>query len=173
MQSCEINATPVTVVYGHFRLTSVSANIGDTLTAGKQFAVLGTGHSSETAGERKHLHLGIHRGTMIDIRGYVSKQFQLKGRSGGVSCNAKSVNNNPVIRRGYCCSDDDLYETSRFTCHPNGYESIGRRMLNFGLESTSCRRLHDARELVGVFPLTTFPHASHAIAIVKYETATH
>jgi hypothetical protein len=36
--------------------------------------MLGKGHSPETDGVRKHLHLGIHKGTSIDIRGYVPTQ---------------------------------------------------------------------------------------------------
>ncbi|HZZ99469.1 MAG TPA: hypothetical protein VFK07_02035, partial [Candidatus Paceibacterota bacterium] len=33
---------------------------------------LGKGYSSQTDGERKHLHLGIHKGSAVDITGYVS-----------------------------------------------------------------------------------------------------
>ena len=75
--SCTIGDQPVTVVYGHIRLSAVQENIGDTLTQGKQFTVLGTGYSQETGSERKHLHLGIHKGASVDTRGYVSDQSQL------------------------------------------------------------------------------------------------
>lgn len=71
VQRCTINNSDVTVVYGHLRLTSISAVIDQSLSAGQQFALLGTGYSTETDGERKHLHLGIHKGTIIDTRGYV------------------------------------------------------------------------------------------------------
>jgi hypothetical protein len=40
-------------------------------------AVLGTGFSTETDGERKHLHLGIHKGTAINILGYVQNSSEL------------------------------------------------------------------------------------------------
>jgi hypothetical protein len=51
--------------------------IGDSITAGDTIGVLGTGDSAETDGERKHLHLSIHKGTGIDIRGYVASQSLL------------------------------------------------------------------------------------------------
>ena len=38
----------------------------------------GNGYSAETDGERKHLHLGIHKGTAVDISGYVANAAQLK-----------------------------------------------------------------------------------------------
>ncbi|MGE5297947.1 MAG: M23 family metallopeptidase [Acidobacteriaceae bacterium] len=71
-QSCTINGQAVTVYYGHIKLASVAKKAGDELAAGEKFAILGKGYSSETGGERKHLHLGIHKGTSIDNRGYVS-----------------------------------------------------------------------------------------------------
>ena len=78
VQNCTINNQAVAVIYGHLRLASITANAGDAMTAGKQFAVLGTGYSSETDGERKHLHLGIHMGTSINILGYVQNQADLQ-----------------------------------------------------------------------------------------------
>jgi murein DD-endopeptidase MepM/ murein hydrolase activator NlpD len=77
VQACKIDGADVTVIYGHVRLASVIPNAGDPLTAGKQIAVLGTGYSSETSGERKHLHFGIHKGAGINILGYVQVQSQL------------------------------------------------------------------------------------------------
>ena len=40
-------------------------------------AVLGQGYSAETSDERKHLHLGIHKGSGIELKGYVSNKDQL------------------------------------------------------------------------------------------------
>lgn len=77
VQACNINNEDVTIIYGHLRLASIAVNAGDTLTKSQQFAVLGTGYSTETDGERKHLHLGIHKGTAINILGYVQTQNQL------------------------------------------------------------------------------------------------
>ncbi len=77
VQKCTINNQAVTVVYGHLRLSSVTAKTGATLNTGDKIGVLGTGYSTETSGERKHLHLGIHKGTTINIAGYVSTQSAL------------------------------------------------------------------------------------------------
>ncbi|MDE2311817.1 MAG: M23 family metallopeptidase [Patescibacteria group bacterium] len=77
VQSCKINGQPVTVVYGHLRLPSISATVGQLLAGGQQLAVLGTGYSQETDGERRHLHLGIHKGSSISILGYVPSKDQL------------------------------------------------------------------------------------------------
>jgi murein DD-endopeptidase MepM/ murein hydrolase activator NlpD len=79
VQSCKIDNTDITVIYGHLRLLSISSNIGSPLKAGDKIAVLGTGYSSETNGERKHLHFGIHEGTAINILGYVQRQTDLSG----------------------------------------------------------------------------------------------
>lgn len=77
VQECAINGQLVTVIYGHLRLASISPTVGQSLTAGQQIAVLGTGYSTETDGERKHLHLGIHKGTGINILGYVQNKAEL------------------------------------------------------------------------------------------------
>jgi hypothetical protein len=77
VESCQLDSAPVTVVYGHLRLASVTKKVGDQLKAGENFAVLGTGYSSETDGERKHLHLVIHKGSSVNILGYVQTQSAL------------------------------------------------------------------------------------------------
>lgn len=77
VQNCFSSGEPITVVYGHMRLVSVQKNIGDNVLAGDTIGNLGTGQSKETDGERKHLHLGIHKGNAVDIRGYVASQSEL------------------------------------------------------------------------------------------------
>ncbi len=77
VQSCTLNDQAVTVVYGHMRLSSMKQQVGETLKAGDQLGVLGTGFSSETDGERKHLHLGIHKGATVNITGYVTNKASL------------------------------------------------------------------------------------------------
>lgn len=79
VQSCKIDAADVTIIYGHLRLSSITPKVGAQLKAGQQIAVLGTGYSTETDGERKHLHFAIHKGTSINILGYVQKQSDLSG----------------------------------------------------------------------------------------------
>lgn len=75
----QINNETMTALYGHIRLSSASIKDGDQVKKGDQIAVLGTGYSSETDGERKHLHFGIHIGNSIDYRGYVQAQSELSG----------------------------------------------------------------------------------------------
>ena len=77
VQKCRINAQDVTIVYGHLKLTSIQAKTGASLTQGQELGALGKGYSTETDGERKHLHLAIHRGTAINILGYVQNRASL------------------------------------------------------------------------------------------------
>lgn len=77
VQSCIYNEQPVTVVYGHLDINSVISKIGATIQVGQNLGNLGKGFSSQTDGERKHLHLGIHQGSTVSILGYVSKQADL------------------------------------------------------------------------------------------------
>lgn len=75
--SCTFDRQPVTVVYGHLALASFLWEIGDSIRVGEELGMLGTGGSRETDGERKHLHLGVHRGSAVDLRGYVSTEQEL------------------------------------------------------------------------------------------------
>ncbi|NTW30880.1 MAG: M23 family metallopeptidase [Candidatus Moranbacteria bacterium] len=79
VQSCEYEGDPITVLYGHMRLSSVEDAVGDEVVAGELLGVLGAGYSADTDGERKHLHLGIHRGTDVNILGYVASERELSG----------------------------------------------------------------------------------------------
>jgi len=77
VQQCTLENQTVTVLYGHLKLTSITVQGGKILNAGEQLGILGKGYSSETSGERKHLHLGIHKGPSINIRGYVNNPSEL------------------------------------------------------------------------------------------------
>ena len=61
VQACQLAGQNVTIIYGHLQLASITATVGQQLAAGQQLGILGKGYSTETDGERKHLHLGIHR----------------------------------------------------------------------------------------------------------------
>jgi len=78
VESCKLNGQDITVIYGHLKLSSININVGNQLSAGQQIGILGKGYSTETDGERKHLHLGIHKGTAINILGYVQNQAELE-----------------------------------------------------------------------------------------------
>ena len=77
VESCELNSQSITVIYGHLNLASINGKVGDSLNAGDFLGNLGKAYSAETNGERKHLHLGFHKGSAINILGYVSSQTQL------------------------------------------------------------------------------------------------
>jgi hypothetical protein len=78
VQSCTYQNQPITVVYGHIELASITKGVGDSLAQNEQIGYLGQ-PPSETDGERKHLHLGIHKGSAVNIAGYVTKQSDLSG----------------------------------------------------------------------------------------------
>ena len=79
VQSCLLDGSDVTVIYGHIRLSDVTLKIGQQIKAGDFLANLGDAYSAQTDGERKHLHLGIHLGNTINILGYVQDKAQLSG----------------------------------------------------------------------------------------------
>ncbi len=79
VQSCKLNNRAITIIYGHLKLPSISLKVGQAISAGEKIGILGKGYSSEMAGERKHLHLGIHQGTGINLLGYVQQKSQLAG----------------------------------------------------------------------------------------------
>lgn len=74
----DIDDTSHSALYGHIR-PSTLPEIGKTYKKNEQIAVLGTGYSTETDGERRHLHLGILSNDRIDVKGYVSSQSALSG----------------------------------------------------------------------------------------------
>lgn len=79
VQRCQLNGRPITVIYGHLKLASIQAKLNTSLPIGATLGILGQGQSVETDGERKHLHLGIHFGSAINILGYVQKAKDLAG----------------------------------------------------------------------------------------------
>ncbi len=66
-----INGQKYTVYYGHIDLNSTDLRVGDSVGLGQRLALLGAQCSSQTGGERKHLHFAIHKGLIVDVRGYV------------------------------------------------------------------------------------------------------
>lgn len=79
VQSCQLDGAPATVVYGHLNLASIKADAGDNLNMGDILGNLGADKSMQTDGERKHLHLGFHKGSAVDLLGYVGSKAQLEG----------------------------------------------------------------------------------------------
>lgn len=77
IQSCVIQGQEVTVLYGHLKPSSMSIEKDAALKAGEKLGVLGAHLSEETSQTRKHLHLGIHKGNRIELRGYVQAKSDL------------------------------------------------------------------------------------------------
>lgn len=69
-----INGRTLYVTYGHLRQSSMVA-AGAKVTQGQQIAVLGTGYSHETDGERRHLHFDV--AVSPTIRGYAQTKAEL------------------------------------------------------------------------------------------------
>ncbi len=81
VQQCNLNNEEVIVIYGHLKTEAktLDMKLGDmVIKKGERIGVLGKGYSEETDGERKHLHLGIHKGPEINIKGYVQDKAELK-----------------------------------------------------------------------------------------------
>jgi murein DD-endopeptidase MepM/ murein hydrolase activator NlpD len=79
IQQCSVDNQIVTVLYGHLKLSSITAGVGDSLSTGDAIGELGQGASHDTDGERKHLHFSIHKGNSINVKGYVSQRSDLNG----------------------------------------------------------------------------------------------
>ena len=74
----EISGNKHSVLYGHIRPANLP-QVGNKFNKGEQIGVLGAGYSSETDGERKHLHFGVLSDNRIDFLGYVQNENQLSG----------------------------------------------------------------------------------------------
>lgn len=79
VQECELKEESVTIIYGHLKLESITAALNQPIKAGEVIGILGANNSAETNGERKHLHLAIHRGKAVELRGYVESAQELSG----------------------------------------------------------------------------------------------
>ncbi|MFC1687376.1 M23 family metallopeptidase [Patescibacteria group bacterium] len=78
IQQCVFKNENVTVLYGHLNLASITKEVGDTFTQEEVVGVLGQGFSSQTDGERKHLHVAVHKGIGIEFSGYVNSEDELQ-----------------------------------------------------------------------------------------------
>ena len=78
MMEIDLAGIKHTILYGHIRPSSLPS-VGQVVKKGDQIGLLGTGYSTETNGERRHLHFAILSDNRIDIKGYVQNQNQLSG----------------------------------------------------------------------------------------------
>lgn len=77
VQECLLENEAVTVVYGHLKISSITPEVGSNIKAGETIGILGEDKSTDTDGERKHLHLAVHKGKEINIAGYVQSASEL------------------------------------------------------------------------------------------------
>ncbi len=73
---CKIDGEHVTVLYGHLALKGM-AKEGKSVRSGQTVGLLAPARSYESGMNRKHLHLGIHKGKNLDVRGYVQTEEEL------------------------------------------------------------------------------------------------
>ena len=79
-----IDSKPHTVLYGHIRPSNLP-KIGQAVKKGEKIAILGTGYSAETDGERKHLHFAVLSDNSLNILGYVQNKSELSSWIGPLS----------------------------------------------------------------------------------------
>ncbi|MEK7184416.1 MAG: M23 family metallopeptidase [Patescibacteria group bacterium] len=74
----ELDGKQVFGIYGHVKPSSM-LDVGTIVVRGQQVAVLGAAGTSETDGERKHLHFGLYvGGSSPSLAGYVSTKAALE-----------------------------------------------------------------------------------------------
>jgi murein DD-endopeptidase MepM/ murein hydrolase activator NlpD len=71
-----IQNQPVVGIYGHVDPARLP-KVGQKVTAGEAIGFLGKALSSQTDGERRHLHFGLVKGTTATLTGYVARQEKL------------------------------------------------------------------------------------------------
>jgi murein DD-endopeptidase MepM/ murein hydrolase activator NlpD len=72
-----ISGKTINAIYGHLDLNSVSLKAGQPVTKGQVIANLGADKSTDTDGERKHLHFALYEGAPNRINGYVPTSAEL------------------------------------------------------------------------------------------------
>jgi murein DD-endopeptidase MepM/ murein hydrolase activator NlpD len=76
VQSCVHEGEDITVLYGHLDPKSLMAK--DTpAKKGERIGILAPARTYESDGNRKHLHLGIHKGKDVSMLGYVQEEQEL------------------------------------------------------------------------------------------------
>jgi murein DD-endopeptidase MepM/ murein hydrolase activator NlpD len=95
VQRCMIENEEVTVLYGHLAQEDMMPE-GETPKAGEQLGILAAHRTLWSGWNRKHLHLGIHRGADTDMRGYVESAEELEAFVNPASVLPRSATGRPV-----------------------------------------------------------------------------
>ena len=71
-----INNEPHIAIYGHLDPNQLP-KLGEVVSTRQKIGILGYGFTTETDNERKHLHFAVHKGSTINVAGYVQDKTQL------------------------------------------------------------------------------------------------
>lgn len=74
---CKIEGQDVTVLYGHLKIDGMPEE-NAMVQGGDTIGLLADARSYESGMNRKHLHLGIHKGKKLALRGYVQTEKELE-----------------------------------------------------------------------------------------------
>lgn len=77
VQRCMLRDENVTILYGHLRVNSILSPLNTEIEAWGKIGILWKWLSTETDGERKHLHLSIHKWTTLNLKWYVQNKSEL------------------------------------------------------------------------------------------------
>lgn len=77
VQQCMLNGEKVDMIYGHLAIASLPEK-GTLLTKGQKIGILGAARSTDTDGNRKHLHFGIHKGWDGNYHGYAENKAEIE-----------------------------------------------------------------------------------------------
>lgn len=76
--SHQIGSASTLALYGHLDPSSLP-KVGSEISAGQRIGILGEGGTTETDGERKHLHFALIKGQSVNLKGYVKTKSELSG----------------------------------------------------------------------------------------------
>ena len=77
MQECTLNGEPIQVWYGHLSIPGLIAS-GTDVNVGDVIGVLGAARTHDSGGNRKHLHLGMRKGSGGQPLGYVQTEAEIE-----------------------------------------------------------------------------------------------
>jgi murein DD-endopeptidase MepM/ murein hydrolase activator NlpD len=77
VHTCTLNDQLVSVLYGHLDSESFELKVGDQVEKGAVIGNLAAARTPASGGNRKHLHLGIHKGELGVFNGYVQAESEL------------------------------------------------------------------------------------------------
>lgn len=77
VHTCSLNDQTVSILYGHMDSKTFKLKAGDQIEKATVIGNLAAAHTEESGDNRKHLHLGIHKGEVGVFNGYVQSESEL------------------------------------------------------------------------------------------------